>query len=169
MIPDRKFRHAAAALVERNFVALIWWLDGDEKTCRQADGNWKYYGNWIEPSDPIAVTLEEVYQIAIKLETMTEPKPESSELHTSYHLRKIKIEGVYGQISKVYEELDEYEEAMEQGNRIMALLELSDVFGALEAVVISHGFNMQDITRMSSATKRAFGSGHRKSKNEPSD
>lgn len=83
-----------------------------------------------------------------------------------YHLREIKTKGIYGQVSKVYEELDEYEESLEQGNRIMAILELSDVYGALEALVIHHGFNMQDIVRMSCATKRAFQDGTREPKNE---
>lgn len=84
----------------------------------------------------------------------------------SYHLREIKPQGVYGQISKVYEELDEYEESLEQNNRIMALVELSDVYGALEAVVHGHGFDMKDIETMSQATKRAFQVGARKTKNE---
>jgi hypothetical protein len=86
------------------------------------------------------------------------------DVNVGYHLREISPRGIYGEISKVYEELNEYEEALEQGNRIMALLELSDVYGALEALVVGHGFTMTDIAKMSSATKRAFESGHRKSK-----
>lgn len=86
------------------------------------------------------------------------------ETMAGYHLREIKTRGIYGEPSKIREELEEYEEAMEQGNRIMALVELADLYGALEAVVIHMGFNMQDLRRMSSATKRAFQDGSRSPK-----
>lgn len=83
-----------------------------------------------------------------------------------YHLREIKTKGVYGDVSKVYEELEEFEESLEQGCKIMALLELSDAYGALEAVAVKMGFNMEDLRKMSCATKRAFQDGTRESKNE---
>jgi hypothetical protein len=40
----------------------------------------------------------------------------------SYHLRQIFPQGTYGELSKVYEELDEYQESLEQNNKIMAVL-----------------------------------------------
>lgn len=82
-----------------------------------------------------------------------------------YHLRPI-TRGVYGESSKVVEELDEYEESLEQGNKIMAMVELSDAYGALEALAGKHNLTMNDLAKMSAATKRAFQSGARRSKDE---
>ncbi len=80
-----------------------------------------------------------------------------------YHKKEIKP-GVVGQTSKVLEELQEFEDAMEQHNRIMAAVELSDVYGALEALAESSGYSMHDLMIMSNATKSAFLDGTRKSK-----
>jgi hypothetical protein len=77
-----------------------------------------------------------------------------------YHVRDIK-KGEYGEISKVEEEIDEFKEAMEQGNKIMAVLELSDIYGALEHLASKHGYSMKDLKIMSDATKRAFMDGTR--------
>lgn len=79
----------------------------------------------------------------------------------SYHLRKIE-KGVFGDISKVQEELLEYQDAMEQGSTIMAAVELSDLYGALEAVADSHKLTMEDLKIMSRITNRAFITGYRK-------
>ena len=79
----------------------------------------------------------------------------------SYHIRKID-KGILGHISKVQEELHEYEDAMEQGSTIMAAVELSDLYGALEAVAEKHNLTMDDLKKMAHITKRAFQSGHRK-------
>jgi hypothetical protein len=80
----------------------------------------------------------------------------------SYHMREIKVRGVYGQPSKIAEELDELEEALEQGNRILALCELADLYGALQAVAEDLGSNITEIAKMAEATRRAFKSGARK-------
>lgn len=77
-----------------------------------------------------------------------------------YHLRPI-IKGVYGTPSKIREELDELEEALEQDNKILAIVELSDLYGALQAVALSLGVTMEDVRKMSDATSRAFLSGER--------
>jgi hypothetical protein len=82
----------------------------------------------------------------------------------SYHLRPITPQGTFGHVSKVLEELDEYVEALEQGNKIMAAIELSDVYGALEALAAGHGLTMADLSIMAAATRRAFESGARTSK-----
>lgn len=79
-----------------------------------------------------------------------------------YHKRAIVVNGVYGEVSKIEEELDELKEAFEQDNKILALCELSDLYGAMEAVAEKLGVNMEDIKKMSVATKRAFQSGDRK-------
>lgn len=78
-----------------------------------------------------------------------------------YHLRTIATRGRFGETSKIREELEELEESLEQGNRIMALVELSDLYGALEAVAERLGTNMDEVRCMAAATKRAFTDGSR--------
>lgn len=79
-----------------------------------------------------------------------------------YHKRAIVIEGTYGEVSKIEEELDELKEAFEQDNKILALVEIADLYGALEAVALKLGVNMEDVAKMAAATKRAFQSGERR-------
>jgi hypothetical protein len=81
-----------------------------------------------------------------------------------YHLKPILTRGEYGQTSKIREELEELEESLEQGNRILALCELADLYGALEGVAESLGSTMAELSKMSDATKRAFLSGQREPK-----
>lgn len=81
-----------------------------------------------------------------------------------YHLRPIETQGVFGEPSKIREELEELEEAYEQDNRILALCELADLYGALEGVAEKLGVSMQDVAKMAEATKRAFLDGSRQSK-----
>lgn len=80
-----------------------------------------------------------------------------------YHKRKID-KGTLGEISKIREELEELEDAADQGIRIMELCELADLYGALEAYLTKHhpDIKMVDLELMSSVTRRAFLSGHRK-------
>ena len=84
----------------------------------------------------------------------------SKQTKSGYHLKKIK-KGEFGKISKVKEEAQEYQDAIEQGCKIMAELELADIYGALEAVAETHGLKMKDLKKMSELTKRAFESGCR--------
>jgi ATP phosphoribosyltransferase regulatory subunit HisZ len=81
-----------------------------------------------------------------------------------YHLREIETKGFYGDPSKIREELEELEESLDQDNRILALVELSDLYGALEGVAEKLGSNMEELRKMSDATKRAFRDGSRRSK-----
>ena len=78
-----------------------------------------------------------------------------------YHKREIIIKGVLGDTSKIKEELDELEEALEQDNKILALCEIADLYGAIEAVAERLGVNMEDVQKMAAATKRAFQCGDR--------
>ena len=81
-----------------------------------------------------------------------------------YHTKQI-TSGVYGEISKIEEELEELKDAASQSNKIMELVEISDLYGAIEAYVKNKfAMDMNDIKVMSDATKRAFESGQRKSK-----
>lgn len=79
-----------------------------------------------------------------------------------YHIREIK-KGSYGDFSKIKEEIDEIEDSIAQGCRIMELVELSDLYGAIEGYLEKyHPFiTMNDLRSMSAITKRAFESGGR--------
>lgn len=80
-----------------------------------------------------------------------------------YHVTEIQ-KGTLGEISKIQEELDELKDADKQGVRIMALVELSDLVGAIESYLETHfpEVNMEDLMKMSNVTKRAFRNGRRK-------
>lgn len=80
----------------------------------------------------------------------------------SYHLVEIP-KGTIGELSKVYEEVEEVRDADDQGAAIMVLCELSDVLGAIECYLEKHhpSISIQDLKNMSDITKRAFKSGRR--------
>lgn len=80
-----------------------------------------------------------------------------------YHLKEIQ-KGVYGEVSKIEEELRELEDALVQKNRVMALVELSDMVGAIKGFLSNHfpDFTILDLIRMADATGRAFKDGTRK-------
>lgn len=78
-----------------------------------------------------------------------------------YHLKDIS-KGVFGELSKVEEELEELKDALAQGIDIMALCELSDLIGAIEAFSEKRfKVTLQQLLLMSNATKRAFKDGSR--------
>lgn len=78
-----------------------------------------------------------------------------------YHKSEIK-KGVLGEVSKIVEEVDELLDAHEQGNTLMALLELSDLIGAIKAYASNYNISLTDLINMMEATERAFKSGRRK-------
>lgn len=81
-----------------------------------------------------------------------------------YHLASSQIhKGELGETSKIQEELDELSDAIAQECRIMALLELSDLVGAIELFLEKHfsEFTIEDLLRMQRITKRAFQNGVR--------
>jgi hypothetical protein len=81
-----------------------------------------------------------------------------------YHLTEIP-RGTYGEISKILEEAAELKDAMEQGQKLMCLVELSDLYGAIEGYLEKEyqgKITMTDIHNMAYATIRAFESGQRK-------
>lgn len=78
-----------------------------------------------------------------------------------YHLRDIK-RGEIGELSKIEEELEELKDALEQESKIMALVELSDLYGAIELYIKKHfNMTMRDLNKMSEITQRAFRDGYR--------
>lgn len=80
-----------------------------------------------------------------------------------YHISDIKKRN-YGSAGKIQEELDELNDAHEQGSKVMQLIELSDLYGAIEGYLQQNfpGMNMYDLKKFSDITKRAFESGERK-------
>lgn len=78
-----------------------------------------------------------------------------------YHVRQIE-KGVLGYHSKIKEEFEEFEDALEQGNPVMALVELSDMIGAIEEYALKHhNITLDQLINMTRATQRAFKSGGR--------
>ena len=69
--------------------------------------------------------------------------------------------GVVGQISKIQEEVDELRDAEKQGVKIMIAVELSDLYGAIEAYASKQGLTMKDLADMSALTQNAFEQGRR--------
>lgn len=95
-----------------------------------------------------------------------------SDFLPGYHMRPI-TKGRLGALSKIREELDELEDAEQQGVAIMALVELADLYGAVEAYINQHhpGITMADLADMAHVTARAFRNGRRVSSDPhpPSD
>lgn len=84
------------------------------------------------------------------------------EARPGYHVKPIE-KGVLGEPSKVREEIEEFLDACAQGSKIMALVELSDAVGAIEAYLAKHapGVTIDDLLIMSHITERAFRNGRR--------
>jgi hypothetical protein len=78
-----------------------------------------------------------------------------------YHLRDIP-KGVLGTASKITEEALEFQDAIDQGSHIMAIQELADLYGAMEAYLLQFNLMMSDLAHMNEITTRAFQSGRRK-------
>ncbi len=79
-----------------------------------------------------------------------------------YHINEIK-KGVVGELSKIYEEVEEIKDAEQQGVDIMLLVELSDLIGAVQLYLEKHHPSVQltDLIKMSEVTQRAFKTGGR--------
>ena len=74
-----------------------------------------------------------------------------------YHKAAI-TRGVFGDDTKIYEEIDEFADALDQSVSVMALVELSDVIGAIEGWLEKNhpSITINDLVAMSAVTKRAF-------------
>lgn len=79
-----------------------------------------------------------------------------------YHLREI-AKGVLGEPSKIAEEHAEFQDAVEQGAIVMALVELGDLVGAMKAWLAKRapGITLDDLETQAEITKRAFVNGRR--------
>lgn len=80
-----------------------------------------------------------------------------------YHVTTIP-KGVLGCSSKILEEVLELQDSELQNCKIMALVELSDLYGAIKIYLDKNhpGTTMADLEKMSNITQRAFTSGKRK-------
>jgi len=79
-----------------------------------------------------------------------------------YHTKEIE-KGVYGEVSKIQEEMDEFLDAWGQQAKLLMLCELADLYGAIAGFVEKQfpGMTMTDIEVMSRMTKEAFEAGER--------
>lgn len=60
---------------------------------------------------------------------------------------KVEIQrGVYGELSKIQEELDEAKDAEAQGQDLMLLIELADIVGAVEGVAKKYGMSLEQLS-----------------------
>jgi len=79
----------------------------------------------------------------------------------TYHSREIQ-KGVFGEVSKIREELEELEDSEDMGVKIMSMCELSDLYGALEEFAQRrYNLSMDDLKMMSDRTREAFRDGTR--------
>lgn len=80
-----------------------------------------------------------------------------------YHITQIP-KGVIGSSSKILEEVLELIDAEKQDCKIMSLIELTDLVGAIKAYLEKHAPNitLKDLETMSNITVRAFKNGFRK-------
>ena len=79
-----------------------------------------------------------------------------------YHKMKIQ-KGVFGDSSKILEEVMELIDSENQGAKIMALNELSDLVGAIRGYLNKHhpAISFEDLIKMADITKSAFDDGER--------
>lgn len=79
-----------------------------------------------------------------------------------YHLDKI-AKRRFGSFGKIQEEVEEALDAHRQGSHIMMLVELSDLYGAIEGFLKENypNFRMEDLKKFAEITRRAFENGHR--------
>lgn len=82
---------------------------------------------------------------------------------SGYHKREIE-KGTVGELSKIYEEVEELKDADDQNIELMVLLELSDLVGAVELYLNKHhgSISLEDLISMSRLTQKVFVEGFRK-------
>ena len=77
-----------------------------------------------------------------------------------YHKKDIR-KGVLGEFSKIREEFEELADAVEQGNKVLAICELTDLIGAIKFYAKKHNITLKDLNIFSESTENAFKSGKR--------
>lgn len=67
---------------------------------------------------------------------------------SQWHKREIS-KGVFGELSKIKEELEEAYDSEEQGQTLMLMFELSDIIGACGGVASKYGLTLDDLVKFS--------------------
>lgn len=114
-------------------------------------------------SDFIGLKLDDSESNVNSNETFNDSFINQLDVKDGYHVTPIK-KGILGESSKIQEELDELIDAEKQDNKILALVELSDIIGAIKMYLNKHhsSISITDLLKMSDATERSFKSGERK-------
>lgn len=77
-----------------------------------------------------------------------------------YHTKHIE-KGELGEFSKIREEFEELEDAVNQEDKIMILCECSDLIGAIKHFVIKYNISLNDLISFNNKTEMAFKNGKR--------
>ena len=77
-----------------------------------------------------------------------------------YHTKEIE-KGKIGQFSKIKEEFEELEDAFNQNDTILMLVEMTDLYGAMEEYIKRWNLDMSQLKEFSDKTKSAFRDGTR--------
>ena len=78
-----------------------------------------------------------------------------------YHKTHIP-KGTLGQFSKIEEEFLELKDGIEQGDKILQLVELTDLIGAIDSYSFyQFGFSLEDLIKFTRKTQSAFKDGSR--------
>lgn len=92
----------------------------------------------------------------------THAHPSHNQEGKGYHTAAIP-RGIFGEASKITEEYHEWLDGYNQSAKILELVELADLLGAIEGYVNKHhNISFQDLVQMKNLTKRAFTDGSRK-------
>lgn len=78
-----------------------------------------------------------------------------------YHKKQID-KGTLGNFSKIREEFEELQDAINQEAKIMIQCELADLYGAIKWYAANFGLSMSDLEKMNDLTESAFKDGTRK-------
>lgn len=114
-------------------------------------------------SDGLGTSLDALSRLDVHKFSDFLPQEISEPDLPGYHITVIS-KGILGHLSKIQEELDELVDANKQGCKIMELVELSDLVGAIESYLENHhlGIGWADLMKMNKITKRAFKNGRRR-------
>lgn len=95
-------------------------------------------------------------------EGLPNEREKTEEFVPGYHVADIP-KGELGDPSKIQEEFMEFLDAIDQDCKVMALVELSDMIGAIAAFLTKYfpGMSIEDLVKMSQITARAFRAGER--------
>ncbi len=123
-----------------------------------------YLGALIDFDTAQAIAHERGFKVLYESSSKTFTET-SRQAGPGYHLTEIPV-GTYGQVSKIVEEALEVQDADKQGVRVMVLVELADLIGAIKGYLNEHepGMTLGDLEAMADVTHRAFENGKRKAK-----